>query len=502
MSRMSSSRAHALNMEKDRVERENPERKVETAAEDSAVRKVIRDILSLPPSMKVPGSDEERRLLEQIICLMTFHNRKWLSEIQVAIPHVQLNSKAGPKDARLKAKVPILSAAKDEHEPRVASTDIDLRNYFLKLLTLCISGGERDNFPHMVSLFNSNIYFARTANQLNKVMESGAWLALSHCQSMVYKSEYKSRPKRSKAKKKHIRDYSFEEINMIQESNLHQLSKKIKDAEWRLSLQAAVPSEDSLFAKLLINAALNRFILENWAYERRTQAVAEIQYEFLSEMQKTTPEGLSQVVDQYKVNRRIRHADLAKRVLEISLSKRKNAITDNVQNILNEQANAVIASAYLEEYDTEKEVNRAFRKSPPIARAMIWLILAWTYLNGKKLPDDSPKLHTAKSSPVSRRARLTEIGQNMVTLRRMLSSLLLGHQHVMPSAERIIQHARYVTNVRSMLLVALKDNFKGATLSQWDSVFACNRSKEEIAEKLRECELPMRPDPNPVAELP
>ena len=97
----------ALNDEFKRVERGYRNQEIKTAIEDSTVRKVIRDILSLPSHAKVPGTADEHRLLESVICLVSFHNRKWLSEIQVAIPYNRLTSKARSKDAQLKAKVPV-----------------------------------------------------------------------------------------------------------------------------------------------------------------------------------------------------------------------------------------------------------------------------------------------------------------------------------------------------------------------------------------------------------
>ena len=85
MSRTFNAIERALNAEFKRVERENPSQELKMAIETSTIRKVIRDILSLPPLAKVPGTADEHRILEQVICLVSFYNRKWLSEIQVAM---------------------------------------------------------------------------------------------------------------------------------------------------------------------------------------------------------------------------------------------------------------------------------------------------------------------------------------------------------------------------------------------------------------------------------
>lgn len=489
MGRTFSSIERALNDEFKRVEREYPNQEIKTAIEDSTVRKVIRDILTLPSNAKVPGTADEHRLLESVICLVSFHNRKWLSEIQVAIPYNRLTSKARPKDAQLKAKVPVRTVLNEDIDS-VTLSDMQLRNYFLKWLWMCIPEPELEAFPHLLSLYNENEDAGETTDRLEVVMESGAWMALSKCQHFVYAAERKSRPPRVK----NIRDHSNEEIKDIQARIIASATQSVAESTWRSDLLQAQPSQDGLFARLLINAALNRFILENWAFEHRTLSVAEIHSGFLSELEKTAPAGLAQILDEYRLNGKIRHSDLAKRVLQHSLSNHKSAaLTASVVQVLDAQAEAVLASAALTEYSAEREVNFAFQSDPDASGAMIWLALAWIYLNGKTLPDDNPALHAAGFRPVSRRARATQIGQNMVSLRRVLSSLLLNHHHELPSAERSIQHAHWVNNVRSIVIRTLLENFKQATLSQWDSVLTSGWSDDELRERLEYFDLPSRP---------
>lgn len=490
MDRTFSTIERALGDEFNRVRREYPGREIKTAVEDGIVRKVIREILSLPPNAKVPGTPLEHSLLESVICLVSFHNRKWLTEIQVAIPYSRLTSKVRPKDARLKAKVPVRPVPNEGVAPFMLS-DMQLRNYFLKWLLMCVPKSELKVFPHLLSLFNQNEDAAETTDRLEVVMESGAWEVLSKCQKFVYASEKKARP--AKKKRKRVQSYSSEDIKSIQAKILASTTLSVAESVWRADLLKTSPSQDGLFAKLLINAALNRFILENWAFEERSLSVAEIHSGFLSELEKSAPEGLIQILSEHRFEGKIRHRDLALRLLPYSLSNHKSGLTTTVVEALDAQSEAVLASAALREYETEIEVNRIFSLDTEISRAMIWLALAWIYLNGKTLPNDNPTLHATGFRPVSRRARTTQIGQNMVSLRRVLSSLLLNHHHKHPSAERSALHVKWVIDVRNIVIRTLLENFKQATLSQWDSALTSGLTDIELGDLLGRCGLPSKP---------
>ncbi|WP_122665909.1 hypothetical protein [Pseudomonas viridiflava] len=490
MDRTFSTIERALDDEFKRVEREYPNREIKTAVEDGIVRKVIREILSLPPHAKVPGTTLEHSLLESVICLVSFHNRKWLSEIQVAIPYSRLISTVRPKDARLKAKVPIRTVPNEGVAPFMLS-DMQLRNYFLKWLLMCVPKSELRVFPHLLSLFNQNEDAAETTDRLEVVMESGAWEVLGKCQKFVYSSEKKARP--AKKKRKKVQNYSSEDIKTIHAKIIESTTRSVAESTWRTDLRNTPPSHDGLFAKLLINTALNRFILENWAYEERSLSVAEIHSGFLSELEKSAPEGLTQMLSGYRTEGVTRHRDLASRILSYSLSNHKSGLTPTVVEALDAQSEAVLASAALREYEAEGEVNRSFSLDIEISRAMIWLALAWIYLNDKTLPNENPTLHATGFRPVSRRARATQIGQNMVSLRRLLSSLLLNHHHKHPSAERSALHARWVIDVRNIVIRTLLENFKQATLSQWDSALASGLTDIQLSDLLVRCGLPLRP---------
>ncbi|WP_223274027.1 hypothetical protein, partial [Nocardia cerradoensis] len=87
-------------------------------------------------------------------------------------------------------------------------------------------------------------------------------------------------------------------------------------------------------------------------------SVAEIHSGFLSELEKTAPEGLVQILNEYRDKGKIRHSDLAQRVLQHSLSNHKSGLTPSVVEALDAQTEAVLASAALTEYSAEGEVNR------------------------------------------------------------------------------------------------------------------------------------------------
>lgn len=491
MDRTFSDEERALRDEFKRVEREYPNREIKIAVEDGIVRKVIREILSLPPHAKVPGTAPEHRLLESVICLVSFHNRKWLSEIQVAIPHSRLTSNLRPKDARLKAKAPVPTVS-NEGVAQTTLSDMQLRNFFLKLLLMCVPKSELKIFPHLLSQFNQNADATEMTDRLEIVMESGAWEVLSKCQKFVYSSERKARPAK-KERKKRVQDYTNEDVKSIHAKIIQSTTRSVAESTWRADLLNTSPSQDGLFAKLLVNAALNRFILENWAFEERSLSVAEIHSGFLSELEKSAPEGLIQMLTEYRTEGKVRHRDLALTVLSCSLANHKNGLTPTVVEALDAQSEAVITSAALREYETESEVNCIFTLDTETSGAMIWLALAWIYLNDKTLPNDNPSLHAKGFRPVSRRATTTQIGQNMVSLRRVLSSLLLNHHHKHPCAERSTLHAKWVIDVRSIVIRTLLENFKQATLSQWDSALTSGLTDIELRDLLSRCGLPLRP---------
>lgn len=482
MSRTPLSIECALNEEILRVVRVKTKKRALETVEPPAVKRAIRDILSLESSFSVPATEREIELFTKIYCLMSNRNRNWLSESQVALPYAHM---AEPRETTLKSR---LNESRSSAAASQPETGIALRNYFLQLLQMCLTQEELDQYPHLLCLFDNGFSESDQA----PVKEVGAWYVLTFFQQNFFRAERSARPLPPPGCT--IIDLSKPDYILgVHQKIFSRLASTLASNPWRTAINTTAASPDSLFARIIINVALNRFTLEQWAYARRVTAAAPMQLGLIAELEKRAPQGLIHLLHDYEKDGVIDFAELTVAMLSDLLADRKGVLTRNMLTRIDQQADAIIESASLEEFSGDDEINQTFEKRPAITKAMAWLALTWSYLHKGAYPEDDPAIHSSTTNLISRRSTIILNGQHMVSLRRLVSSLLMTQAWAHPSAERARLHVQYVGEVRALLISSLQAAFKGASLSQWDSVLVAEHPAEQVANTFLANGLPARP---------
>src|SRR5581483_7787527 len=104
-------------------------------------------------------------------------------------------------------------------------------------------------------------------------------------------------------------------------------------------------SNDSLFSRILVHAAVNRHCLETWAYEKRLMEVLPMLQRIFGEVSEFVRGGLSDAVHQVSAKGHVDYAALAELTLARTFAEQERLLTAGVQERINEQVDAVLASA-------------------------------------------------------------------------------------------------------------------------------------------------------------
>lgn len=441
--------------------------------EPKGVRKAIRDILSLPPSMKLPGSIQEHEIFEKIVLLMSIKSRKWLSEAQVAFPYKEMLLSKDVTDAELKSRVWDREIYELEDEIKkqrlIAIGDhLILREYFMNLLDKCILDDERKKYPHLLTLVNTTPENLNEQGEIKSGIDASAWYLFRYCNEVIRSLEKNSRimPKTQDINEL-LDDNNATEQNAKQ---LHLFQSKVDDGPWKKWMKLTTPSQDSLFARLFVHACLNRMMLEIWAFERRSKQALLIQEAMVKKLETTIPKGIVPLLKQHTKTGSLDHKGFIQDAFDLHTSDEVNllkTLTPNVLERINEQVKAVMESSLSNEFSGEVEVNLIMNKLSVPAQALLWLGFTWSYFHNSKLVNDDPRIHSPELAPISRRSKLVQDGQGMVTLRRFLVTLLNSYQWYSPSVKRLLQHESYFSTVRRRILRVFEQDFKPTTLAEW-----------------------------------
>ncbi|MFD1840341.1 hypothetical protein [Paracidovorax cattleyae] len=454
----------ALENEFERVERKEKEnsakdgrkeKKVKLAIEKSTVIQVIRDVLSLPENVETPGTKQEHLLLEQIVCLMNFHNRKWMREIQVAFSYMQMIGDDIPGEAEIKLRVTLSELDEAKERGRI----VDLRNYFCKLLRMCIPGEEQVLHDELEDFLNKY----SVADARVEVLESAAYNVATSFQSAFYECKRSIRPRPVRV------DCLSDESHRHRYPNLlDQYIKISTQISGRDSFRIGLAAEDSLFTRLYLNASLNRFLLEQWAYEWRARKALPVQVELVKSLESSGCQIIS-TLGRHINDGVVCYPEVVKEVLAETLQSAGGAervLTSNVLERIGEQVCACQASALLPEFRNEHGTNEFMLKYPPLSCCLWWIVLTWCYLHKSTLPNDDARVHSSLTRPISKRSKIVVGGQQMSSLRRLFSTLFYSYQFVSPSVKRLHYHADHVAGVKKVVNDFVGMELKTASLHQ------------------------------------
>ncbi|MGJ7515150.1 hypothetical protein ACSFE6_12540 [Pseudomonas baetica] len=480
MSRTFSVNECALNEEILHVARQSTDNKMLETMEPLALTQAIVDILSLDSKSAIPGTEGELRLLDRLYCLMSMKNRKWLTESHVSLPYAQMTSSDGPREAELKSRLyGIEERDKPATQSNGAPTGIELRNYFFQLLKKCLSEQELASFPHLLTLFDNSF----SNKEGMPVLELRAWSTLTLFQQLILRAERQARPLPPKGLTLE-QAATPEYIEPIHAKIRDELPRLIATSTWRTVVDGKSENTDSLFVRLGLNAAVNRFVLEQWAYSRRVHAAGQIQISLVKELEKTAAAGFIQLLtdDLANLDGRIDYPKLVQSLLGTALTERGITITSNLYKRIGAQVDHILQSCELEEFKGDEEMNWALSSYPELTKALGYLALAWSHACNGRFPEDDPGIHAAVTRLISSRSPLVISGQHMVSLRRLISTLMNTQVFCFPSAYRIEKHIEHVVYVRRFLIDEILGTFKTASLEQWNSVLRAGFSTDELSE--------------------
>lgn len=434
------------------------EKEIKLALDPATVDQAIRNILTLPPAAEIPGTAEERELLEGILCLMNFRNRKWMREIQVALPYAEMVGNDIPKEAALKLRVKL----EDAEDAKERSRCIELRNYFNHLVLMCIPMEERNKHYDLLSKLSmekddaEGVYVA--------VLDSGAYNVACLFQDAFYRCKYLTRPEPISAE-----SLTDEALRQRYLQTMETYLKKAESIPGRQHFRRTLKNSDSLFARLYVNAAFNRFLLEQWAYERRAREAFNVQIGIAAALEASVPQGLLPLIRKHKKYGEVNYPGLIREVLAKELEHAggvDKVLTPNVLERIKSQVLAGQASALSPEFESEQSTNEWMLKSPENSYCIWWIVLTWCYLNESILPDDDARVHGSSIKPITRRSKNVVDGQRMSSLRRLFSTLFYSCPWQSVSVARFRCHSEHVADTKKAVRDFVSLELKPASLEQ------------------------------------
>ncbi|MBC8726818.1 hypothetical protein [Paraburkholderia sp. UCT2] len=442
----------------------------------------LRDILSLEKAP--PVSDEEMQIFGMLYAIMIRENRKWLSISQVAYPHEKLIN--GNRDeASLKSRIGVTIATSRETTPPVEIIEpMQLRRRFLDLVSLCVPREERERYPHILNLVDSHVVNTKKApSPQSSGVDCAAWCLANYFSEGM-------RLERGAAAFPHpvTPDMSTEEVRAAHEKTIARLQSAIDAHAWRVKIRDTPASDDSLFSRILVHAAVNRHCLETWAYEKRLMEVLPMLQRIFGEVSEVVRDGLSRAVQQVSAEGQVDYAALAELTLARTFTEKGKPLTAGVQERIGEQVDALLASARDEFFEDESQLNEFLVGYPARARALLWIVLAWCYQHGSWIPNEDPRIKRKNNTVVSTRSKLITASQDMSTLRRLLMTSVFSRQWEKPDADRLTLHAHLNSAIRALARSSLERSFKGASLAQLDA-FVSNLDRRRYIELVKEAEV-------------
>ncbi|SAL51295.1 hypothetical protein AWB73_05367 [Caballeronia turbans] len=450
-----------------------------------SVRKALRDIFTMEDEPS--ASDEELRLFSAVYAIMTRRNWKWLTISQIAYPHGSLVD-GWPTNASLKSRIGLSVAAyRDTKPPLEVIEAMQVRRWFLDLVSMCVPASERDRYPHILNLVDSHaVNTDRPPSLRSSGVDCGAWCLanyFSHGMQMERSTAAVAHPVKP--------EMTIEEVRAAHEKAIEKIRDAIDTHPWRFRIQDAPASQDSLFSRILVHAAVNRHCLETWAYEKRLIEVTPILQQIFDEVGQVVKGSLDAAVSDASTNGYVDYPTLARRTLPRSFASRNRALTNGVIERIGNQVDIVLASAYDDMFENEDQLNEFLVLNPDRARALLWIIFTWYYQNEKNeenkamILNEDPRINKRKRPVISTRSKVITASQDISTLRRMVMTSVFSKQWERPDPDRLAMHARFNSDVRRLARSSLERSFKGASLAQLDA-FAWGLDRRRFIELMKQ----------------
>lgn len=478
--------------------------KAADGVETRTLREAICDILSLPAGPV--ASDEEMEIFGMLFCIMNFESNKWRSICQVALPYDQLIGKADPREDSLKSRVGL--PAFDNSNQAVAkgltgpTLQMKWRRHFLDLASMCIPIEERKRYPHLLTLVDSHVAGTdQPPSNHSSGVDAAAWCVANYLSAAL-------QMERGKANQGFRVTVStpLDVLEAHYHSTLERFQALIDEYLPVTVISKTPPSTDSLFSKLLVNAALNRHYLETQAFQKRLAELLGMQVEIFTEISETAPHGLDHAISETCRGSEIDYPAFVNLVLGRTIAEKGRTMTTGVLARIDKQADAVIASARGDHFVNEWQMNDFLVGYPRRAKGLLWIMLTWCYQHESRILNENPSVNKVENTVVSTRSKLILGSQDMSTLRRMLATPAFSLQWEEPSPRRLEMYARQNAAIRMLSQRKLAESLKGASLAQWEAAarqfidwdkYCSNLRNAEVGTLMKEYAAP-QPVPSPI----
>ncbi|MEX1830005.1 hypothetical protein [Luteibacter sp. CQ10] len=429
---------------------------------DGTVRSTIREILSLPEGAPVDATAEELRLFGKVHCLMSTHNPKWLSSSQATFPP-EMRGGGAAEAQRLVSRLPNRATMDEPDGPMAA------HNLLVKTVHDCIPRSDRDKYPWLLHLTNtSEVEWADGVTELVPAMGPAGWYALRVCQDDIYRTVNETQ---GVVVLKHWL-YTRKYLAAVSATDRQRrIQASIAALPWRHLESHADERNGSLFSRLLLHIALNRFLWVELGIDLLTNESAGLQGDLLQVLAESGHASIGELIRQFQSPAGIDHLAMANHALRHVLTGSRRKLGVGLASTIDAQAEAIVASCRLHEF-TGDTVNDNLADDLMATKTVAWLILAIAALREVTVLNQDPSVHSKRVRVMSQRTSLETHGVDMVRLRKAVSSLLVSGQAWRLSVARWKKQVQFAQSIRLLCRETLYDTFKPASIDVWQRIFA------------------------------
>lgn len=440
----------------------------------------MREILSLSIEEEFPATPAQVIQFGAIHQLMTRKacTPQWARKLQVRLPASELKVVDLTK-AELLAFVRKQAGGDGSIQEGQTSADLlaelpldELRKEFFRLLSLCIF---EETQRHEAELCG------RVENDYDQAQEA-IFLVRGRCNKFF--DQCTLAPHNATDVNDPISLQSAHQCVEALERPLFEQWRRERALARQVALDAPVAGS-CVFEQLRIQARVNQWLHEDMAFDRRVDLFSSYQCSFMRYLYTTFGDTFfDQVVKPF-----VQTENGKQQVDAISVTKfafaplfengHKKAPSSDFWPRLNEQAQPIFDSIYLEEFKGDTSFNNAIASGRWTFKLVTVMMLAWCRLHKHEMPNDDPDIHQPSVRIMSNRFPSSGPvlqGPNMTSLRRLVGTLFNTGFPVFLSPISVELHTQMRMRRGRLRREAFVDTFKGRTIAEIRRVVVATQS--------------------------
>lgn len=443
------------------------ERLVDSEFEDDfddleTTKDVIRSILSLPAWAPIPARTEEIELFRHIVKVMYKLNAQWRSTTQVEYEPGLTRESNTPRGANLQERF-----EQPKEDPDMLR-GVQLREVFLKMLTCCIP--EKDTQALKAGI---QFEFSKDASDDDEAPATRmAETLLPLMQQYIYRAvrRYYTQPPA-------LPDAEYFAVANVRAT--HARVRKGLEAflqatpVWQgLDVNAEDGSTDSLFTMLVLNATLNKTLLEQWGMEAKAREAIPYQLAILEQIKPHYAGGIENAIYAFAKNNAVEYPDMCFYLLGVTDAEKRSRFSEHVLHGIGLQVDAIMRSPHLPNYQGETEINRLLLSENDKgvkAEAWTWLMLMYIRLKGIRVKQEDPEFDYRTRALVTNSRKNPPVvdGELMTILRRLVSSLSFANHDFDFEAERQKSQFEFAQDVRFQQIATMERVLRRTSIYGW-----------------------------------